>query len=148
MNGLQATVIGNITDDPALMYTPNEGKAYLRLTVAANRFTGADTPPDTLFVDFTLWESRAESASVRLSKGDPVYVSGPLLVRTYERKDHTMGVNLSIQPARDFHYMTRGATAAETAETADPGDPAAPTDAAPAEPAGHPDEEPDLDQAQ
>ena len=127
MNGAQITVIGNITDDPVIQYTANEGKAYLRLTVASNRFTGEDSPPETNFFDFTLWETRAENASVRLVKGDPVFVSGPLSVRRFQRQDGTNDLRLSIQPARDFHYMTRAAAAAATASDFDQSAQADPT---------------------
>lgn len=132
MNGAEVTVIGNITDHPALQYTPNEGKAYLRLTVAGNRYTGPDTPSEPSFFDFTLWDSRAENAAIRLAKGDPVFVRGPLVVRLFDRKDGSKGVNLIIQPARDFHYMSRAATAAAAADGVDEtaqADPATPVDA-------------------
>lgn len=130
MNGPQVTVIGNITNDPVIQYTADQGKAYLRLTVAGNRYTGEDTPPETNFFDFTLWESRAENASVRLVKGDPVYVSGPLSVRRFQRQDGSNDLRLSIQPARDFHYMTRAAAAAAAAsvDSTDQADPATPVD--------------------
>jgi single-strand DNA-binding protein len=87
MAGIQITVIGNLTDDPELRYTP-AGVAVATFTVASNeryRDNGGqwqDGP--TSFVRCNVWRDLADHAAESLAKGDRVIVSGILRQRSYE----------------------------------------------------------------
>lgn len=82
-------LMGNLTRDPELRYTP-KGTAVAELGIAINRsFGGGDggeRQEETTFVDVTLWGRQAEIADQYLSKGRGVYIEGRLQLDTWEDK--------------------------------------------------------------
>ncbi len=82
-------LIGNLTRNPELRYTPS-GTAVCDLGLAVNRnYTLADgsQKKDTLFVDINVWGHQAESASRYLQKGSSVFIEGRLHLETWEDKE-------------------------------------------------------------
>ncbi len=80
-------LIGNLTRDPELRYTP-AGKAVTELGLAVNdrrKGPNGDWIEETTFVDVTLWERQAEVASEYLTKGSPVLIEGRLKLDTWEK---------------------------------------------------------------
>lgn len=79
-------LIGNLTRDPELRYTP-QGIAVTNLRVAVNRRfrdrTG-EQKEETCFITVVVWDKQAEACNQYLSKGKPVFVEGRLVSRTYE----------------------------------------------------------------
>jgi single-strand DNA-binding protein len=85
------TLIGNLTDDPELRYTPN-GAAVANFTVASTpRFMDKATNEwkdgDTLFLRCNIWRQAAENVAESLTRGTRVIVSGRLKQRSYETKE-------------------------------------------------------------
>jgi single-strand DNA-binding protein len=85
------TVIGNLTSDPELRFTPG-GHAVANFTVAStprqfNRQTNEWDDGETLFLRASLWRDPAENVAESLTKGMRVIVSGRLKSRTYETKE-------------------------------------------------------------
>src|SRR6201993_561142 len=81
-------LIGNLTRDPDLRYTP-KGTAVTKIGLAVNRvYTGEDgeRKEETTFVDVTLWARLAEIAGQYLKKGRPVFVEGRLQLDTWDDK--------------------------------------------------------------
>ncbi len=82
-------LIGNLTRDPEVRYTP-KGTAVADIGVAVNRqFTageGGERQEETTFVDVTLWGRTAELAQQYLSKGRPVFVEGRLQMDQWQDK--------------------------------------------------------------
>lgn len=81
-------LIGNLTRDPELRYTP-KGTAVGDLGLAVNRRVpdgNGNWTDETTFVDITVWGSNAENAQKFLSKGRGVYVEGRLQLDTWEDK--------------------------------------------------------------
>lgn len=91
-------LIGNLTKDPELRYTPN-GTAVANLRIAVNRKfkdrTG-ELKEDTCFVTITVWDKQAETCSQYLQKGRAIFVEGILQSRSWEtpegQKRSTMDV--------------------------------------------------------
>jgi single-strand DNA-binding protein len=82
-------LIGNLTRDPQLRYTPS-GTAVADLGIAVNRnWTGQDGQKheEVTFVDVTLWARLAELASEYLSKGRPVFIEGRLQLDQWQDKE-------------------------------------------------------------
>lgn len=79
-------LVGNLTRDPELRYTPN-GLAVSEIGLAVNdRVKRNDQWVDEpTFVDVTLWERTAEVANEYLSKGSPVLIEGRLKLDTWEK---------------------------------------------------------------
>lgn len=85
------TVIGNLTNDPELRFTPG-GHAVANFTVAStprtfNRQTNEWEDGETLFLRASLWREAAENVAESLTKGMRVIVTGRLKSRTYETKE-------------------------------------------------------------
>lgn len=81
-------LMGNITRDPEVRYTP-KGTAVSDISLAINRnFTGDDGErrEETTFVDITFWGRQAEVIGEYMKKGRPLYVEGRLQLDTWEDK--------------------------------------------------------------
>ncbi|MGI9624103.1 MAG: single-stranded DNA-binding protein [Acidimicrobiales bacterium] len=79
------TVVGNITRDPELRFTPS-GAAVANFGVAWNR-KGRDGEEVVSFFDVTAWSQLAENASESLTKGMRVVIYGRLDQRSWETQD-------------------------------------------------------------
>jgi len=80
-------LIGNLTRDPEVRYTPS-GTAVADIGLAVNRKfkQGDETREETTFVDVTLWARQAEIAGEYLKKGNPVYIEGRLQLDSWDDK--------------------------------------------------------------
>ena len=81
-------LIGNLTRDPEVRYTP-KGTAVTEIGLAVNRsYSGEDgeRKEETTFVDVTLWARQAEIAGQYLKKGRPVFIEGRLQLDTWDDK--------------------------------------------------------------
>ena len=78
-------LIGNLTKDPELRYTP-QGTAVCNMRLAStSKFKSGDTMKDeTLFIDVVIWGKQGETVSQHLSKGRSVLVEGRLQERRWE----------------------------------------------------------------
>ncbi|MDN5744841.1 MAG: single-stranded DNA-binding protein, partial [Nocardioidaceae bacterium] len=77
------TVIGNLTDDPELRFTPS-GAAVANFTVAStprtfDRQTSEWKDGETLFLRCSVWRQAAENTAESLTKGTRVIVQGRLV---------------------------------------------------------------------
>ncbi|NLE64422.1 MAG: single-stranded DNA-binding protein [Elusimicrobia bacterium] len=82
-------LIGNLTKDPELRYTPN-GTAVANFRLAVNRKfkdRSGELKEDTCFVTVTAWDKQAEACNQYLHKGRPVFVEGMLQSRSWETPD-------------------------------------------------------------
>jgi len=85
------TVIGNLTDDPELRFTPS-GAAVAKFRVASTpRFLDRQTNEwkdgEPLFLQCQVWRQAAENVAESLHRGARVIVSGRLRQRTYETRE-------------------------------------------------------------
>jgi len=88
--GNNVTVVGNITRDPELRFTPT-GQAVASFGLAVNRrWQNRQTQEweeATSFFDVTCWAQMAENVSESLMKGSRVLVTGRLDQRSWENSD-------------------------------------------------------------
>jgi len=81
-------LLGNLTRDPELRYTP-KGTAVARLGLAVNRSykseTG-ETKEEVTFLDVDAWGKQAELISQYLRKGNPLFVEGRLRLDQWDDK--------------------------------------------------------------
>lgn len=85
------TVVGNLTDDPELRFTPS-GAAVANFTVAStprqmDRQTNEWKDGDPLFLRCSIWRQAAENVAESLTRGSRVIVQGRLRQRSYETKE-------------------------------------------------------------
>ena len=99
MSGNSITIVGNVTRDPELRFTPN-GQAQARLGVAVNRRwqdrSSGEWQEKTSFFDVVCWADMAENAASSLKKGARVIVTGRLEQRSYETKEGDNPVKRSV----------------------------------------------------
>ena len=85
------TVVGNLTADPELRFTPN-GAAVANFTVAStprtfDRQTNEWKDGEALFLRCSVWREAAENVAESLTKGMRVIVQGRLKARSYDDRD-------------------------------------------------------------
>src|SRR5690606_34782211 len=89
MNEPVTTLIGNLTADPELRFTPS-GAAVANFTVAStprtfDRQSGEYRDGEPLFMRCALWRDPAENVAQSLHRGDRVIVTGRLKQRNFEK---------------------------------------------------------------
>ena len=85
------TLIGNLTNDPELRFTPS-GSAVANFTIASTPRTFDSKSNEwkdgeTLFLRASVWREMAENVAESLTKGTRVIASGRLKSRSYETKE-------------------------------------------------------------
>src|ERR1700754_851005 len=85
------TVVGNLTGDPELRFTPS-GAAVANFTVAStprtlDRATNEWKDGEALFLRCSIWRQAAENVAESLTRGSRVIVSGRLQQRSYETRE-------------------------------------------------------------
>ena len=79
-------LIGNLTKDPELRYTPSGTPvANMRLAVNSSfKDQAGQRKEETCFVTIVVWSKQAEICNQYLKKGRSVFIEGRLLYRTWE----------------------------------------------------------------
>lgn len=100
-NETSLTIVGNLTADPELMFSPN-GVAYVRFTVAStprtfDRDSGEFRDGEALFMPCTAWREVAEHLAESLTKGTRVIVTGRLTQSTWKTDDGEKRTALALQ---------------------------------------------------
>lgn len=114
------TVIGNLTADPELRFTPS-GAAVANFTVAStprtfDRQSNDWKDGETLFMRCSVWREAAEHVSESLHRGDRVIVSGRLVSRSWQTPE---GDNRSVMEMQvdevgpSLRYATANVTKAQ-----------------------------------
>lgn len=79
-------LIGNLTKDPELRYTP-QGTAVANIRLAVNRKfrnKNQESKEEVCFITAVVWDKQAEACNQFLHKGSPVFVEGRLQSRSWE----------------------------------------------------------------
>lgn len=86
----KVVLIGRLTKDPELKFTPGNGTAVATLTLAVDRrMPNKNGQREADFIQVTVWGKSAENTANYMSKGRLMGVSGRIQTRTYEAKDGT-----------------------------------------------------------
>lgn len=83
----KVVLIGRLTADPQLKFTPGTGTAVATFTLAVNRRFKKEGQPDADFIPIVVWGKQAESTANYMSKGKLLSVAGRIETRSYEAKD-------------------------------------------------------------
>lgn len=91
MQGNSVTIVGNLTDDPELRFTP-QGAAVATFSVAVNRRvrdpqTNEWKDGDASFFRVNVWRNLAENIAESLTRGTRVIVTGTLRQRSWETQE-------------------------------------------------------------
>lgn len=95
-------LVGNLTKDPELRYTPG-GTAVTTLRIAVNRQfkdKAGQAQKDTCFVNVVVWSHMAEVCNQYLQKGRAVFVEGRLQSRSWQNSEGKARSVLEVVAAR------------------------------------------------
>jgi single-strand DNA-binding protein len=109
------TVVGNLTRDPELRYTPT-GQAVVKFGIAVNRFyvnRNGEKIEQTDFFNVNAWRSVAVNVAESLTTGARVLVTGRLQARNWETEDGQKRSTVEIE-AEEVAASLRFATVAIT----------------------------------
>src|SRR5690625_4507361 len=83
----RVVLVGRLTKDPDLRYTPN-GVAVANFTIAVNRpFTNQQGNREADFINCVVWRRPAENLANYMKKGSMIGVDGRVQTRTFEGQD-------------------------------------------------------------
>lgn len=83
----KVTLIGRLTKDPELKYTPGAGTAVTTVTLAVDRRYSKDEKKEVDFIPVVIWGKSAESTAQYMKKGLLMGVAGRIQTRSYEATD-------------------------------------------------------------
>ena len=102
-------LLGNLTRDPELSYTPNQ-TAVVNFGLAVNRkWKSGDgqAKEEVAFVDCAGFGNTGENINKYLHKGDPLLVEGRLTFSSWEAQDGSKRSKLSVT-VRNFQFIGSG----------------------------------------
>ncbi|MBE0535157.1 MAG: single-stranded DNA-binding protein [Phycisphaerae bacterium] len=102
-------LLGNLTRDPELRYTPNQ-TPVVEFGIATNRrWMGQDgqQKEETCFVDCNMFGKRAEVLNKYMKKGNPLFVEGRLSFDSWQAQDGTKRSKLRVT-IEDFQFISSG----------------------------------------
>lgn len=85
----KVVLIGRLTADPELRFTPGNGTAVSRITLAIQRKYKKEGQEEADFIPIVIWGKQAEAIATHQKKGRLIAVSGRIQTRNYEAKDGT-----------------------------------------------------------
>jgi len=113
-------LIGNLTRDPELRYTPG-GTAVANLGLAVNRRfkdSSGELKEEVCFLTVTVWDKQASACCQYLTKGRPVFVEGVLQSRFWETSDGQKRSAIDVRAERvQFLGSSNGASSSSKTET-------------------------------
>ena len=83
----KVVLIGRLTKNPELRFTPGTGLAVSTFTIAVDRKGKKEGKQEADFIPIVVWGKQGEAAANNLSKGRLVGISGRIQTRNYEGKD-------------------------------------------------------------
>nr|AIW54622.1 single-stranded binding protein [Clostridium botulinum]AIW54741.1 single-stranded binding protein [Clostridium botulinum]AIW54810.1 single-stranded binding protein [Clostridium botulinum]AIW54871.1 single-stranded binding protein [Clostridium botulinum] len=89
INMNKVVLIGRLTKDPELKFTPGAGTAVTTLTLAVDKYNSKSGQKEADFVPVVVWGKQAESTANYMSKGSQMAISGRIQTKNYEAKDGT-----------------------------------------------------------
>ena len=82
-------LIGRLTKDPELRYTPGNGTAVTTLTLAVDNYNSKTGEKGADFIPVVIWGKQAENTAQYMIKGSQIAISGRITTRSYDAKDGT-----------------------------------------------------------
>lgn len=83
----KVVLIGRLTKDPELKFTPGTGTAVATFTLAVDRRFKKEGQQSADFIPVVVWGKTAENTANYMSKGKLMSVAGRIETRSYEAKD-------------------------------------------------------------
>jgi single-strand DNA-binding protein len=85
----KVVLIGRLTKDPELKFTPGSGASVTSITLAVDKYNTKTGQKEADFVPVVIWGKQAESTANYMTKGSQMAISGRIQTRSYDAKDGT-----------------------------------------------------------
>lgn len=102
----KVVLIGRLTKDPQIKFTPGNGTAVCNFTMAVNRRFKKEGQPDADFIPVVVWGKQAESTANYMKKGSLVGIAGRIETRSYEGKNGKVFITEVV--AEEVHFLEFG----------------------------------------
>ena len=96
-------LIGRLSKEPELRFTPNKGTAVANITIAVDSFINGENAAQ--FIPCVVWGKKAESLCEHMNKGCMIGLSGEIRNKVWEKKDGTKVYTLEVN-ASDVKFLT------------------------------------------
>jgi len=83
----KVVIIGRLTKDPELKYTPGNGTAVTTINLAVDRRFSKDEKKEADLIPVVIWGKSAEATAQHMRKGLLMGIAGRIQTRSYEHKD-------------------------------------------------------------
>jgi single-strand DNA-binding protein len=103
----KVVIIGRLTKDPDLRYTPGNGTAVTSITLAVDKYNTATKQKEADFIPVVIWGKQAESTANYMAKGRLMAISGRIQTRSYDAKDGTKRYVTEVV-ANEIQFLDRG----------------------------------------
>ena len=103
----KVVLIGRLTKDPDLKYTPGNGTAVTTITLAVDRFNASTKQREADFISVVIWGKQAENTASYMSKGSQMAISGRIQTRSYDAKDGTKRYITEVV-AQEVSFLSKG----------------------------------------
>lgn len=115
-------IIGNLTRDPELRYTPGDNRSVCSFDVAVNGRRNRSGQQEVSYFRVTAWDKRAESCAQYLTKGSKVCVTGPVSAKAWQsERDGSLHADLYITATEvEFLYSKSDNGQQQTFATSSP----------------------------
>ncbi len=113
-------IIGNLTRDPELRYTP-AGTAVANLRMATNRKfkdKNGEAKQEVCYLTVVAWDKQAEVCNQYLRKGSPLFVEGRLQSRSWDGPDGKKRTVMEVRAER-VQFLGSGGAGAAAGKPAD-----------------------------
>ena len=103
----KVVLIGRLTKDLELRYTPGTGMAVTTVTLAIDRFNASTKQREADFISVVIWGKQAENTANYMSKGSQMAISGRIQTRSYDAKDGTKRYITEVV-AQEVSFLSKG----------------------------------------
>ncbi|MDD7796245.1 single-stranded DNA-binding protein [Clostridium sp. 'White wine YQ'] len=100
-------LIGRLTKDPELKFTPGNGTAVTTVTLAVDKYNASTGQREADFISVTIWGKQAESTANYMNKGSLMAISGRIQTRSYDAKDGTKRYVTEVV-ANEVNFLSKG----------------------------------------
>ncbi|UFH63882.1 single-stranded DNA-binding protein [Clostridium cadaveris] len=103
----KVVLIGRLTKDPDLKYTPGNGTAVTTITLAVDKYNPQTKKNEADFISVVIWGKQAENTASYMSKGSQMAISGRIQTRSYDAKDGTKRYITEVV-AQEVSFLSKG----------------------------------------
>lgn len=105
-------LIGRLTKDPELKFTPGKGTAVTSVTLAVDKYNPTTQQREADFIPVVAWGKQAENVANYMVKGSMMAIAGKIQTRSYDAKDGTKRYVTEVV-ASEVQFLSKGNGAAK-----------------------------------